>query len=130
MKKALGDIIILHICTKNYGQVLYGSWDMVCERQTDWQKKWHIEVGAPPNNSKTHCYALKTFCNWKKIPLIPPLLLSNCLIPDFKAKANLFNDFFGSQCTPLENNILNSLVYFTDTKIDFVANSVTVILLK
>ena len=53
MKKTLGDIIILHMCTRNY-KMIYGSWDMVCDRWmnrqtdrwTDGQKKWHIEVGA------------------------------------------------------------------------------------
>ena len=31
-KKTPGDIIILHMCTKNYDQMMYGSWDMVCDR--------------------------------------------------------------------------------------------------
>ena len=48
-----GDII-LHMCAKNYDQMLYGSWDVVrdgwTDGQTDRQKKWHIEVGAPPKN--------------------------------------------------------------------------------
>ena len=35
MKKSTGDIIILHKCTKNHHQVMYGSWNMVCDRQTD-----------------------------------------------------------------------------------------------
>ena len=54
MKKTFGDIIILHICTKNYDQMMYGSSDLVCDgihermegradgqtdRQTDRQKK-------------------------------------------------------------------------------------------
>ena len=26
---------------------MYSSWNIVCNRQTDKQKKWHIEVGAP-----------------------------------------------------------------------------------
>ena len=47
MKKTPGDIIILHMCTKNYDQMMYGSWDMVRDRQTDRQtdgrKKWHME---------------------------------------------------------------------------------------
>ena len=59
-KKTPGDII-LHMCTKNYDHMMYGSWDMKRDRQTDRQtdrrmdrwtdqrKKWHIEVGAPPN---------------------------------------------------------------------------------
>ena len=61
MKKTPGDIIILHMCTKNYNEMMYGSWDMVCDTQTDrgteggtygW-KKWHIEVGAPPKNQQS-----------------------------------------------------------------------------
>ena len=54
MKKATGDIIILHMCTKNYDQMMHGSWDMVHDRQTDrrteGQKKWHVKVGTPPKN--------------------------------------------------------------------------------
>ena len=50
MKKIPEEIIILDMCTKNYDQIMYCSWDMMCNRQTDGQKKWHIEVGAPPKN--------------------------------------------------------------------------------
>ena len=35
MKKMRGDIMILYMCTKNYDQMMYGSWDMVRGRQTD-----------------------------------------------------------------------------------------------
>ena len=35
----------------------------------------------------------------KKVPIIPPLLIDNK-----EAKANHFNNFFASQCTPLNNN--------------------------
>ena len=56
---------ILHMCTKNYDQMMYGSWDMVCnrrmgeqmERQMDEWKKWHIEVGPP----KKWCFHKKKF---------------------------------------------------------------------
>ena len=30
-----GDIIILHMCTKIYDQMMCGSWDMVCDGRTD-----------------------------------------------------------------------------------------------
>ena len=30
-KKKPGDIIILSMCTKNYDQMMHGSWDMVCD---------------------------------------------------------------------------------------------------
>ena len=33
MKKLAGDIIILHMCTKNHNHMVYGSWDMECNRE-------------------------------------------------------------------------------------------------
>ena len=41
---------------------------------------------------------------WKKIPLIPLILLNKKLISNFKDKANHFNAFFTSQCTPVSND--------------------------
>ena len=40
----------------------------------------------------------------KKVPVIPALLINNKLEADFKIKANYFNSFFTSKCTPLINN--------------------------
>ena len=34
-KKMPGDIIILHMSTKNYDQMMYSSWDVVHNRRTD-----------------------------------------------------------------------------------------------
>ena len=58
MKKTLGDIIILQKCTKNYDWIIHGSWNMARDRRTDRQKKWHIEVGAPPKNIHTYSAAI------------------------------------------------------------------------
>ena len=57
--------------------------------------------------------------NGKKVPIIPPLLISNKLEPDFKIKANYFNSFFASKCTPLSNNstIPNSLSYVSTARL-------------
>ena len=33
MKKFAGDIIILHMCTKNHNHMMHASWDMECDRQ-------------------------------------------------------------------------------------------------
>ena len=38
-KKTTRDIIILHMCTKNYDYMIYSSWDMVCDR---WMDRWKI----------------------------------------------------------------------------------------
>ena len=35
MKQTSGDIIILHMCNKNYDDMMHGSWSMVCDRGTD-----------------------------------------------------------------------------------------------
>ena len=32
LKKTPGDIIILHLCTKNLNDMIYSSWDIECER--------------------------------------------------------------------------------------------------
>ena len=43
-KKMPGDIIILRMCTKNYDQ-MFGSWDMVHERQMDRQMDgWKSDI--------------------------------------------------------------------------------------
>ena len=47
---------------------------------------------------------MKTFVNGSKVPLIPPLLVDNKLVTDFLDKANLFNNFFAKQCTPISND--------------------------
>ena len=56
MKKAPGEIISLHMCTKNFDHMMNGSWDMVRDgrkdRQRDGQKKWHIKMDAPPEKFK------------------------------------------------------------------------------
>ena len=53
---------------------------------------------------------LKALYNGKKILLIPPILINNKLISNFKEKANHFNAFFASQCTPVPNNSTLPLV--------------------
>ena len=60
MKKIPGDIIILNMCTKNYDHMMYDSWDMERDGQTnkegetEGQEKWHIEVGVPTHPPPTH----------------------------------------------------------------------------
>ena len=59
MKKTPADIIILLICTKNYYQMMYDSWDIMCSGRMDRRTgrlidgKSDIEVGAPPKKN-TH----------------------------------------------------------------------------
>ena len=56
------------------------------------------------------------------MPVISPLLINNKLISDFEVKANHFNNFFPSQCTPLNNNskIPETQSYVANTKLSSV----------
>ena len=58
----------------------------------------------PSTSAKSYWNILKTFYNKRKIPLIPPLLVNNNFITDFKEKANLFNEFFCKHSTPVAND--------------------------
>ena len=61
-------------------------------------------INDPSTSAKSYWTILKTFYNKRKIPLIPPLLVNNSFVTDFKEKANLFNEFFCKQCTPVAND--------------------------
>ena len=56
------------------------------------------------------------------VPVIPPLSISNKFVIDFKAKANIFNDFLSKQCTPLANGskLPENQVYLTNSRINSV----------
>ena len=51
MKKIAGDIIILHMCTKNHNHMMYGSWDMECDRQ-NFLSLWTVFALLPPYGPK------------------------------------------------------------------------------
>ena len=51
--------------------------------------------------------------------MIPPLLVNNKFFSDFRVKANLFNGFFVSICTPMNNgSTLPQFAYKIDVKIN------------
>ena len=62
-KKGPGDITILHICTKNYDQMMYGSWDMVCDRCNCYFSFWAIFCPFTPLTDKKN----QNFEKMKKI---------------------------------------------------------------
>ena len=51
---------------------------------------------------KTYWTILNRLIYNKKIPAIPPLFVNGNFVSDFSVKANLFNDFFASICTPIK----------------------------
>ena len=62
------------------------------------------KLNDPNTNAKTYWLILKSFYKGNRVPLIPPPLVNNEIVSDFTGKANLFNNFFASQCTPISNS--------------------------
>ena len=80
-----------------------------------------VKLADPTTGQKVYWKILNKFLNKCKIPRIPPLLVQNKFIIDFKEKAELFNNHFTSQCTPLLNNSeLPPLVFRTNSRISSV----------
>ena len=55
-------------------------------------------------NRKAYWAILKSFTNWKKIPVIPPLHINDQLVTNFNKKANNFNKYFSNQCSVIDNS--------------------------
>ena len=58
----------------------------------------------PKLNRKAYWGILKSFTNWKEIPIIPPLLIHDQLVTNFNEKANNFNEYFSNQCSVIDNS--------------------------
>ena len=54
---------------------------------------------------KAYWHILKTLCNGKKVPLVPPHLVNQKSVTDNRVKPNVFTKFFYQQCTSLLNSI-------------------------
>ena len=84
--------------------------EMILKRKEDYYCVLSDKLNDPHTSAKSYWSILKTLYNGKKIPLIPPILISNKLVSKFKEKANHFNAFFASQCTPVSSNSTLPLV--------------------
>ena len=66
--------------------------------------KMSEKLNDPITAPKTYWKIINRFLSNKKIPAIPPLLVNGEIISNFSQKASIFNKFFASQCTPLQNS--------------------------
>ena len=78
---------------------------------------------------KAYWDAMRILRNRKKCTYIHPLLVNSKLITEFEAKADIFNKYFASQCTKINNNSLlpSTLNHSTDDKLSFINISAKVI---
>ena len=77
---------------------------ILLKQKDDYHCQLSDKLTDPKTSAKAYWSILKTLYNGKKISLIPPILVNNKLISNFKEKANHFNAFFASQCTPVSND--------------------------
>ena len=61
------------------------------------------KLSDPNTSSKTYWSILKSLLTGEKVPYIPPIFHDNKFITDFREKAELFNSFFGNQCSLITN---------------------------
>ena len=94
--------------------------EVTSRRKEEYQNHIALKLNDPMTTTKTYWSILKT-CNGKKVPIIPPILI-NKLISDSKMKANHYNNFIGSHCTPLDNSskIPENQTYITNTKLSLI----------
>ena len=91
---------------------------LISEAKKNYVLKMTSKLEDSNTASKTYWSTLNRFLYNKKIPAIPPLLVDGNFISDFCEKANLFNNFFASICTPIKNNSrLPPFIYKTNTRI-------------
>ena len=86
---------------------------LILERKEKYYRDLSMKLSNPKTYAKAYWSILKSLYNDGKIPLIPSLQVNNKIVSDFTEKANLFNYFFATQCTPLSNkSILPSTIFF------------------
>ena len=101
-KKKSGNIIILHMCTTNENQMMYGSWDMKHDRQ-NFLSFWTVFLPFYlPNNLKN-----QTFEKLKKKSMeilsfytcVPQMKIKWCMVPEILSMTErLFLSFWTTFC--------------------------------
>ena len=86
-------IVKTNECSEMISAAKYKCIVKMCEKLND-------PITAP----KTYWKIINRFLSNKKIPAIPPLLVNAEIISNYSQKVSIFNKFFASQCTPLQNS--------------------------
>ena len=76
----------------------------IIESKNAYYNRLSRKLNNPKTSSKAYWSILKSFFCDKKIPVIPPLFINNEFITNFKAKADIFNNYFSNQCSLLINS--------------------------
>ena len=85
----------LNSYSKYYTEIITDTKDKFLNRPS-------VKLDDANASAKSYWSTINNFLNKKKYPAIPPLLFNGTLVSDSKEKANLFNSYFSSQCTPID----------------------------
>ena len=78
--------------------------DLILKTKEDYYSKEGLKLTDPSLGPKRYWSILNSFLGKRKLPLIPPIQDEDNIITDYRKKADIFNDYFSSQCTPLDEN--------------------------
>ena len=78
--------------------------DAILSAKENYLKQQGEKLSNPNTSQKTYWKIMNSFLNKCKAPKIPPLFYNNRFVVNCKEKANIFNSFFASQCTPIVNS--------------------------
>ena len=78
--------------------------NLIINTKTEYHRKLATKLVNPSTSAKTYWSILKTFANGRNVPVIPPLLINNEFVSNFKTKSNYFNKFFNQQCTEISTD--------------------------
>ena len=92
---------------------------MIYKREKEYYDQLSKKLNDPLTSSKAHWSILKTFYRGTKIPLISPIITDNKVVTNFIEKANVFNNFFASQCMSIVNDsiLLSTIMYRTENRL-------------
>ena len=78
--------------------------DYITERKNEYNFQLSRSLNNPVTSAKTYWTFLKIVYSAKKIPLLPPLVINDQFITNFREKAIFFTLCFAKKCTPIEND--------------------------
>ena len=78
--------------------------DTILKAKENFLKSQGDKLSDTRTAPKTYWKIINSFLNKCKIPRIPPLFVNNIYITKCNDKAEIFNNYFASQCTPFSND--------------------------
>ena len=78
--------------------------NLIANAKENYYKNEGKKLLDPSLGPKRYWSILNSFLGNKRMPTIPPLSDNGEIVTDYFGKAEIFNNYFASQCTPLDDN--------------------------